>query len=468
MERRKMMIKGAALLLITSIGVFSCFYGNNNMKAMAAANTSSDVPVPPSNGGNPPEPPNNGGNTEVTGTAAYTQTGGDVTKTSRLITAGDANESAVKVTNSGVLKLYNSTIKKTAGDTTSEDSSNFYGLNAGILGISASQLTLDNDYVETNADGANGIFSTGSGSIINVSNSTVSTSKNSSRGLDATQGGTINANNVKIATKGAHCADLATDRGGGTVIAKNVTGTTEGEGSPGIYCTGSISSEDSNFTASGSEAAVIEGKNSITLTNTNITGSVNRGVMLYQSFSGDAEVGKSKFTMTGGSITALNGPLFYATNTNTVVSLKGAKFTNPSGILLEAASDRWGTTGSNGATVVFNADSEALNGSIIANSISSITAVLSNNTTYTGAINTSNALTNISLSLDKTSHWNVTGTSYVGALTDSDTTFSNIKDNGNTIYYNSSANTALKGKTYTLQGGGKLVPVSTANTTKDK
>jgi hypothetical protein len=46
-------------------------------------------------------------------------------------------------------------------------------------------------------------------------------------------------------------------------------------------------------------------------------------------------------------------------------------------------------------------------------------------------------------------------------LTDGDTTLANIHDNGNTIYYDSSAsaNSWLGGKTYTLSDGGKLTPI---------
>lgn len=58
----------------------------------------------------------------------------------------------------------------------------------------------------------------------------------------------------------------------------------------------------------------------------------------------------------------------------------------------------------------------------------------------------------MNLTLDSTSTWNVTGTSYLTNFTDEDSTLSNIKDNKNTIYYdsNSSTNSWLEGKTYTL------------------
>ena len=51
--------------------------------------------------------------------------------------------------------------------------------------------------------------------------------------------------------------------------------------------------------------------------------------------------------------------------------------------------------------------------------------------------------------------------SYLTTLTDEDTDLSNIKDNGNTIYYDSSnsTNSWLNGKTITLSDGGTLKPI---------
>ncbi len=54
---------------------------------------------------------------------------------------------------------------------------------------------------------------------------------------------------------------------------------------------------------------------------TTISGAVKHGVMIYQSFSGDAGTGTGTFTMTGGSLTAAAGPLFYVTNTEAVIKL---------------------------------------------------------------------------------------------------------------------------------------------------
>lgn len=417
--------------------------------------------TPPS--GTPPTgaPGMTGKTTKSTGTASYTLSGKTAVLSGKKITAQKVDQSGIKVSKKGSLTLSGITVTKT-GATSSDENSNFYGLNAGILAESGSKITLKNSTITTHANGSNGVFASGADSKIYVSNVTIKTTKDSSRGLDATLKGTIVANNVNIDTKGAHCAGLATDRGNGTVSLTGGTLTTAGEGSPGIYSTGDISATNATITASGSEAAVIEGKNTITLLNTDITGMKKQGVMLYQSFSGDAEVGTSKFNMTGGSLTAAEGPLFYATNTDAVVELNKVKLANKSGILISASAGKWGTTGSNGATLKFTAKNQTLAGQITCDKISEIKMVLSDNTTFTGQIDQANTAGMIAINLDQTSVWNVTGTSYVTTIADEDNTLANIIDNGNTIYYDASneANSWLEGKSITLSGGGQLVPVS--------
>lgn len=461
-----------SLLIITAL-VMSSFTGCASKKSSSSTKTSSKTTTvssqstskgqqgqPPSGSAPSGSAPGSGNSAAITGTAAYSLSGQTASKSDQTYTASNSNESGIKVSKGGNLTLSNCKIT-TSGKTTSEDESNFYGLNAAVLAESGSKITLKGGTINTGGDGANGVFSTGSGSIINVSDVTINTTANSSRGLDATMTGTINAANVKIYTKGTHCAAIATDRGEGTVNVTGGTMTTSGTDSPGIYSTGKITVSKAVIKATGSEAAVVEGKNSITLTNTTLSGYKKNGVMLYQSFSGDASTGTSSFRMTGGSLSSKAGALFYVTNTQCIVELKGVKINNGTNTLIQASADRWGTTGSNGGTMTFKADSETLAGNIICDKISSIVASLSDSTTLKGAINTDNKLTNVSLSLDSSSKWNVTGTSYLKSLTDSDKTLSNIKDNGNTIYYDSgnSANSWLKGKTITLSGGGKLVPI---------
>lgn len=458
------------LTLALTMGSYMFFTGANITKLSnpQAAEVSTTTPTgwPPPDGqpGGPGGQPG-GGQTEVLGTATYSQSGGTESKYNETITASDSNVSPVIVSDSGNLTIGNSIISKTGGDTTSGDSSNFYGLNAGVVAKSGSTITLKDGKVSTNAEGSNAIFSTGAGSVINVENVEINTTQNSSRGLDATQKGAINAKNVKITTKGAHCAALATDRGEGTVIVSNISGATAGEGSPGIYSTGNIAATDSSFVATGSEAAVIEGKNSITLTDTSISGNSKHGVMLYQSTSGDAALGTSTFTTTGGSITTSVGPMFYITNTDAVVNLNNTNLKNSgdSPVLIDAEGNdngMWGKVGSNPGNLTLNTTYQSMEGNVVCDKISTVNMNLKSNTYYTGAIDTENTGT-VNLNLDENSMWTVTGTSYLSSFTDSKSDLSNIKDNGNTVYYDStnSANSWLNGQEYTLSGGGVLTPV---------
>lgn len=396
----------------------------------------------------------------ITLSGSYTVDGDTKTSNNEEISSNTSDQTAILVTNEGSLEIKDAEINK-SGDTTSSDESNFYAINSGVVASKAGSIAISDSTVNTDSEGSNAIFATGDGSLINVSNVTINTTKNASRGLDATYNGTIIAENTNIATQGDHCAALATDRGEGTIHATGGTMNTYGSGSPAIYSTGNITATNATLTAAGSQAAVIEGKNSITVNNCTLTGSKNNGVMLYQSFSGDSGVGTSYFNMTDGTLTALEGPMFYVTNTDAQVNLKNATLKTNSGILINSATGKWGKEGSNGGNLTLNATSQILEGDVTCDDISTVMMNLKNNSSLNGKINSDNVGKSVGISLDETSTWTVTGTSYLTIIKDSDTNLSNINDNGNTIYYDSSnsENNWLDGKTITLSGGGTLTPM---------
>lgn len=455
----KMKSKKIIALVISaclSVMIFARCSSSSSSKNTASNTTTTTNSVPKG------APPGGSNAATITGTAAYSVSGETASKSGETYTATSANQSGVMANKSGNLTLTNATINKTGGDTTSEDESNFYGLNAGLVAKAGSKITISGSKISTSANGSNGVFATGDSSDINVSDTTINTTKDSSRGLDATMNGTVNATNVTINTAGTHCAAIATDRGNGTINVKGGSMTTTGKDSPGIYSTGKITAADATIKATGSEAAVVEGKNSIALNNVNISGEKTNGVMLYQSFSGDAETGTASFTMIGGSLSSKAGALFFITNTDAVASIKNVAVTNSTDTLISAgATERWGTSGQNGGKLAFTADTETLNGKVICDKISSVSMTLKNNTNFTGSINTDNKLAKVAINLDATSKWNVNADSYVQALTDSDSSFGNIQSNGHTIYYDAtnSANSWIGGKTITLADGGKLAPM---------
>lgn len=290
-----------------------------------------------------------------------------------------------------------------------------------------------------------------------ISNVKITTHCDKSRGLDATYNGKITASYVVINTDGQSCAALATDRGDGEVHVSNSeinTGVSgdSGRGSPLIYSTGNITVENTQGTAYVSQIACIEGKNSIELTNCDLKGygEGNRqdgeeyvdlgGVFIYQSMSGDADVGTSLFTATDSKLTIPSespvykeAPMFHVTNTACVINLDNTELSFGSGIFLEiAGQNQWGSEGSNGGTAEVNTDNENIEGDVIVDSISCLNWTMKN-TDFKGAINSTG---NTTINVADGSTWTLTG----------DSTVSNLVVSGNIDY--GEYTLTVDGKTY--------------------
>ena len=322
-----------------------------------------------------------------------------------------------------------SNIKVTkTGDSASGDEADFYGDNAAIFATDGATLTLTDIVVDTNGTQANAVFSYGSGTTVNISNSVITTSGNCSGGLMTTGGGTMNATNLDIHTTGNSSAAIRSDRGGGTVTVDGGTYVTDGTGSPAIYSTADITVSNATLKSTASEGVVVEGKNSVTLNNVNLTADHNKNnsdktnnlnaVMIYQSMSGDASVGLATFTMTGGSLTNKNGDIFFVNNTATTITLENVEIINrdSNGVFLRAAAAGWGTEGSNGGKVNLYLKKQTQTGDIVVDKVSALNLYLSEGTTYTGAINAANE-GEVYVEIEKGSTWVLTGDSYITGLT---------------------------------------------------
>lgn len=394
----------------------------------------------------------------------YTVDGEEKTSKEEDFESNSEDVNAVLVTGKGTLTMTGATLSKT-GDTSSADESNFYAVNAIFAVADHSTATLGDATLESEADGSNAVFATGEASKITADNLTIHTKGDSSRGLDATYGGTIEATNVDITTEGAHCAPIATDRGEGTIVLEGGTLSAAGEGSPCIYSTGDITAKTVTGTAMGSQAAVVEGKNSITLRDCDLTGAGENGVMLYQSTSGDAAEGTARFSAADSRIaTTSDGPMFYITNTDAEAVLENTTLEYGSGILVKASgnnTNHWGEEGANGGNFTLNATKQELEGDITCDEISTVALSLADGSSYKGTIDGSHTGKEVSILLDEDSVWEVTGDSYVAAITDADESLDNLKSNGHTIYYDASnsANEWLDGKTVELNDGGHLKPI---------
>ena len=380
--------------------------------------------------------------------------------TNEEITSGEfsstkADENAISASGDISVILSDITVAKT-GDSDGGDNTSFYGTNSAIIAKGGATLTIKNANITTDATGANGVFSYGGsattnnsssdGTTVNISDSTITTSKDNSGGIMTTGGGTMNAENLTITTAGTSSAAIRSDRGGGTVTVNKGTYKTTGKGSPAIYSTADITVKNATLISTASEGAIIEGKNSITLENVTLTdtnSSLNgqsttyKNIFLYQSMSGDAATGEAVFTAKNSTITTNKGDSFYVTNTTATINLENNTIVNndSTGNFLRIQKDSWGTSGKNGGTVTLNMTNQKASGNIVVDSISTLKMILSNGSSFTGAINSENA-GEVSLKLDKTSKLTLTGNTYVKSLENADSTNSNINLNGYKLYVN--------------------------------
>ncbi len=344
-----------------------------------------------------------GGSSTVTqgGSANTIDSDSSVSETTYTSTGDDEN--ALRV-DGATVALDGITVDKSAGSTSNTENGDFYGVNAALLATNGATVTIKNATVTSSAQNGNGVFSYGSGTTVNISDSTITTTKDNSGGIQTTGGGTTNAENLTVETSGNSSAAIRSDRGGGTVNVDKGSYTSNGYNSPAVYSTAAITVKNATLTANNSEALVIEGKNSIALENCTVSGNMSdtkgssssenvHNVMIYQSMSGDADVGTSEFTMTGGTLTSNNGDVFYVTNTHSVIKLSGVKIDNKDSdsylmtVCGNSASHGWGTAGKNGAQVEFTADSQGLNGDIVVDTISTLNMTLKNGSVFTGTLN---------------------------------------------------------------------------------
>ena len=335
----------------------------------------SNPPEPPDGfgGGNPPgDPPSGGGgfgggtppgaqSADITYVAA-TEISGDTTVKTQInetYTSDTSDENALLITQAGVT-LDNPSVSKT-GDSDGGDSCNFYGLNAAVLIKDGADVIITGGTVESSASGANGVFvyggnggrngAEGDGTTLHISDTVITTTGDGSGGIMTTGGGVTYAENLTVTTSGRSSAPIRTDRGGGTVVVDGGTYTSNGLGSPAIYSTADITVKNATLVSNLSEGVCIEGMNSITLENCDMTANNTQcnsnatfldTIMIYQSMSGDADSGTSSFTMTGGSLTSLSGHMFHVTNPHAVITLSGVDLVNEgSDVLLSVCDDGW-------------------------------------------------------------------------------------------------------------------------------
>ena len=415
----------------------------------------------------PAAPGGNGSSSDFTYTGATEITAAQET-TDGIYLSDAYDENALLIDTAEAVTLNNPTVTK-GGDSDGGDNCSFYGLNAAVLAKGGATVTITGGTVESDADGANGVFSyggnggrngaAGDGTTVNISNTVITTTGNNAGGIMTTGGGITNAANLTVTTGGRSSAAIRTDRGGGTVSVTGGSYTTGGLGSPALYSTADITVEDALLTSTLSEGVCVEGKNTVTLKNCDLTASNTQcngnatfldTIMIYQPMSGDADSGTSAFTMTGGSLTSKNGHVFHITNTHAIISLENVAISNEDseGVLLSVCDDGW--NGAENNAELF-ATSQQLEGCILVGSNSKFSLTLTGGSGFVGSISgdiqnssgtaVSTAVGEVSVTLDDTSTWTLTADTHITSFTGS---ASQVISNGYQLYVDGIALTGTK------------------------
>ena len=372
----------------------------------------------------------------------------DTTVSNETIESTGTDENAALISSGANVTLDNDTITRTSADSQGGDNSSFYGVGAAVLATDGTAYVKDGS-VTTDAAGGAGLFAYGDGTVY-ASDTTVKTAQDTSGGVHVAGGGTLYGWNLDVETNGESSAAIRSDRGGGTMVIDGGNYVSNGVGSPAIYSTADIAVSNATLTANGSEAICIEGLNSIHLYDCDLTGNMSDldqndntwTVILYQSMSGDSEVGNSTFQMDGGSLTSENGGVFYTTNTESTITLNNVdiNYNDDNEFFLQCTGNTnqrgWGQSGVNGADCHFTGISQDMQGDVIWDSISDLDFYLTDGSSLTGAVVDDESYAgeggegycNVYVSADST--WTVTGDSTVSSLENEGTI---VDSNGKTV-----------------------------------
>ena len=358
----------------------------------------------------------------------------DTTKSDKNVTSEGTDENAIHAYDGAEVSLSGYNITRNSSDSQGGDNSSFYGVGAAVL-ESDGTLYLKDSTIETDSKGAAGIFAYNDGTVY-TADTKITTTQDTSGGIHVAGGGKLYAWDMDVETSGESSAAIRSDRGGGEMVVNGGSYTSNGTGSPAIYSTADIAVNKADLTANGSEAVCIEGLNSVHLFNSNLTGNMSDNeqndctwnVILYQSMSGDSEVGNSTFEMDGGTLTAKNGGMFYTTNTESTITLSDVDITyaDENDFFLKCTGNSnqrgWGTSGDNGADCLFTAVKQDMEGDIVWDSISQLDFYMTDGSTLKGAVtdDESNAGDGgdgyCNMYIEKGSTWTVTGDSTLTSL----------------------------------------------------
>lgn len=421
-------------------------------------------PLPPEgNAGAMPPPPPGGMQKEPDNYASVVTIEENDERSDEKIISSGKDENAIHIA-SGKVRLKDMEIERVSEEGEESDAYSFYGTGAAVLSTGGN-LSFNGGSIETDAIGGAGLFAYKAG-IITAEDCSILTHNNLSGGIHVAGGGTLTADNVSAITYGRSSAAIRSDRGGGHMQVSGGSYISYGDRSPAIYCTADIKVTDAYLEAKNSEGICIEGRNSLSLKDCTLISNMpdqsendsTWSVIVYQSMSGDSEIGKGTFSMEGGKLVSSNGGLFYTTNTESGITL--------SDVVIEQSDDSeyflaclgnankrgWGMQGLNGAKCLFTADNQIMRGNVLWDKSSKLDFIMENDSELIGAFLCDSSFSGetdtgyASLYISENSKWIVTENSVLSKL-----------DNKGTIVDQSGKSVSIINKTGNVIARGESI-----------
>jgi len=359
-----------------------------------------------------------------------------------VFTTGKPNASVLYVNDSN-LKIEKVRVNKN-GNTSSLFQSNTTGLNSSLLVKDNGSLNVYRSNIKTNGLGAKGIYVSGVNSKAIIDGTIIETNGKDSTALESADSSKIISNGIAINTNGKHSIGIASSNKGIIINNKGYIFTT-GDLSPAFYSAGNMVIENTDMETLLSPIGLLEGGNNVVLKNNNMKGS--EGIKIVNVLP---EKEKAILNISKGYLVVNNGYTFNIDNASALINLEKVEIKNNNNKLINMVS----STPNN---VEINVKNQYLKGDINNDINSKIVLAMNNGSLYEGCI-----LSGASICFDKTSKWNLSADSHVGAIKIPDNDVVDIdryiKTNGYKIKYEVESNEWLKGKKVKLKDGGYLIP----------
>lgn len=373
------------------------------------------------------------------------------------VSAGEEDQPVISVGNRGYLTLTNTQISS-GSEAADEETSRTKGVNAAVLCSNSGSAVVQGGIIATTGAGGHGVFSWGTNSMATLTQTSIETSGLAAHGVSCAQRGKVTVNSSKITVTGDYSHAAAADQAGGDLNLVGSVLNASGQYGAALYSAGRANAAGCTLNAA-AETVVGEGKTTVSLTGSAISGTGSHTVLLYHSGDPAVQTGTTSFAMTSGTLNSGTDGAIYVTNTKADVSLKNVTMPVAALDLLQVEENAdYGQAGP--ADVKLTVSMSEVYGTVRCGADSKVRMKVDLASAFTGAVNPDGAAGDVHMVLDATASWTLTSDSYVTSFQDTMLQLTNIRDGGYSIYYDPSApeNAWLDGGALELPEGGFIAP----------